>query len=291
MWLNIAWFDSSGTLLREDGAYGDITVQIDGAPTTVRSLLDLDGANTRIYQAHYGMTQTWAEQLLNLGYPSDLILDYDRIDGRAMMTLGDLAAMPAGSSAETFHFALNNTVLMDNRIPPYGMNYDEAERRNASPVPQQSYGGVPGGEYDYYDELALNPPFGASSATIKLLYQPTSWEYIQFLYLANDGSSSFLGNEGANMLEAWLNTGMAEPFVMASGTWQGTGPDCSGANVLLENTVLEGIVSCTATSSLTAQNGVLVKTGSTVEFISPSITLGPGFSVEAGATFTATLAQ
>ena len=30
---------------------------------------------------------------------------------------------------ETFHFALNNTVTLDNRIPPYGMDYNEAERR------------------------------------------------------------------------------------------------------------------------------------------------------------------
>jgi hypothetical protein len=73
--------------------------------------------------------------------------------------------------------------------------------------------------------VALNPPSGAASATIDLLYQPTSWEYIQFLYLANDGGNAFLADEGANMLDAWLNAGladglaMAEPLVMASTTW------------------------------------------------------------------------
>ena len=291
MWLNVLWFDPSGTLLREDGAYGDIAVQIDGASTTVRSILNLDDANTRIYEAHHGMTQAWAAKLLDLGYASNLVLGYDRIDGSVLMTLGELAAMPYGSSAETFHFALNNTVLSDNRIPPFGMDYDEAERRNASPVPQHLYGGVPGGDYDYYDEFLLNPPAGAVSATIKLLYQPTSWEYIQFLYLANDGGNSFLGNEGANMLEAWLNTGMAEPFVMASTYWQGAGLQCTGVDVLLESTVLKGSVSCSATSSLTARNGVVVKSGSTVEFVAPSTTLGPGFSVETGAAFSVTLPQ
>jgi len=58
-----------------------------------------------------------------------------------------------------------------------------------------------------------------SYATIELLYQPTSWEYIQFLWLANGRESSFLADEGANMLEAWLNTGMATPYVMASAVW------------------------------------------------------------------------
>jgi hypothetical protein len=56
---------------------------------------------------------------------------------------------------------------------------------------------------------------------IELLYQSTSWEYIQFLYLANEGQNEFLGDTGANLLDAWLNAGdattiMAEPYVMAS---------------------------------------------------------------------------
>jgi hypothetical protein len=51
---------------------------------------------------------------------------------------------------------------------------------------------------------------------VELLYQPTSWEYIQFLHLANDGTNAFLADEGVNMLEAWLNTNMGEPHTMAS---------------------------------------------------------------------------
>ena len=65
----------------------------------------------------------------------------------------------------------------------------------------------------------LNPPPGATRAEIRLLYQPTSWEYVQFLYLANNGQNAFLANEGVNLLNAWLNTGMAEPHVMATATW------------------------------------------------------------------------
>ncbi|HKJ28244.1 MAG TPA: InlB B-repeat-containing protein, partial [Anaerolineales bacterium] len=62
-------------------------------------------------------------------------------------------------------------------------------------------------------------------AEISLMYQPTSWEYIQFLYLANDEQSAFLGQEGVNMLDTWLNTGMAEPEVMATAEWGGSPPE------------------------------------------------------------------
>jgi hypothetical protein len=120
----------------------------------------------------------------------------------------------------TFHFVLNNEVVKDNRIPPYGMSYDEALQRSVLPVPETQYGNPgPGGVYDYWDDFALNPPPGAVSAEIKLKYQPTSWEYIQFLDHANNGNVTFLADEGANILDAWLNTGMAEPVVMASTVW------------------------------------------------------------------------
>ncbi|KKL83052.1 hypothetical protein LCGC14_1978640, partial [marine sediment metagenome] len=75
--------------------------------------------------------------------------------------------------------------------------------------------------YNYWDEITLSPPAGAVSARISLMYQSTSWEYIQFLYLANDGSVAFLANEGMTMLDAWLNTGMSYPHVMASAKWPG----------------------------------------------------------------------
>jgi hypothetical protein len=56
------------------------------------------------------------------------------------------------------------------------------------------------------------------TATIDLLYQPTSWEYVQFLKLANSGAG-FLGSTGSDLLEAWLATGMAAPHSMASAVW------------------------------------------------------------------------
>jgi len=224
MWLNVKWFDYRGELVREDGAYGPLAVVIDGEPTQVNTILDLEDPDTRIYEAHFGMTKEWADQLIALGYPRSFPLSYDRVSGAVDFDLGDLADLSAGSSHETFHFVLNNILAGDNRIPPYGMSYDMAVTRNILPVPASQYGNPStGGAFLYYDELALAPPTGALRARIELLYQPTSWEYIQFLYLNNDGSVGFLGSTGEDLLEAWLNTGMAEPAVLATATWRRPG--------------------------------------------------------------------
>jgi hypothetical protein len=97
------------------------------------------------------------------------------------------------------------------------MRYNDAQVRNALPVPADQYGGPgPGGVCQHWDEIALDPPAGAVRGEVELLYQTTSWEYIQFLWLANDGSIAFLADEGDNMLAAWLNTGMSEPYTMAT---------------------------------------------------------------------------
>jgi hypothetical protein len=48
----IRWFDAAGNLLREDGEYGDLAVQMDldgdGAEDTVRTLLDMHDPNNRV---------------------------------------------------------------------------------------------------------------------------------------------------------------------------------------------------------------------------------------------------
>jgi len=246
MWLNIKWYDASDKLLHEDGKY-DVVASVNGTP--VKSIVDLSGANTKIYEAHLGMTQEWANQLLDLGYSPDLPLSYDRVTGQVDYTLGQLAGQGSDTSYKTFRFVLNNTVIKDNRIPPYGMDYEEARKRNALPVPASQYGNPgPNGSYNYWDEVTLNPPVDAAYAEIRLLYQPTSWEYVQFLYLANNGSIAFLANEGAKLLDAWLATGMAEPHVMATASWGSVpAPACTAPGVPVNVTATPGKKSMTLT--------------------------------------------
>ena len=220
MWLNTKWYNSTGALLREDGKYGPITVTLDGAQRQVNTILDLSGANTKIYEIHGAMTQKWATQLMGFGLTGTTPVSFDRVTGAVTMTLQQLASKPIGTQQKSFHFILNNWIATDNRIPPYGMKYAEAKKRNALPVPFCQYGCPSAtGTYRYYDNVTLTPPTGAKTAKIDLLYQPTSWEYIQFLHLANQRTNTFLANEGVNLLDAWLNTGMSEPYAMATAAW------------------------------------------------------------------------
>ena len=117
---------------------------------------------------------------------------------------------------------LNDTILSDNRIPPWQMSREIARQRNALPVPPTLFGNPgPTGSYDHFDLVPLVPPIGAARVEVELLYQSTSWEYVQFLALANTGTNPNLSTVGADLLEAWFQAGdattrMAEPHVMAS---------------------------------------------------------------------------
>lgn len=220
MWINIRWKDTGGELVREDGAYGLIGRTVNdlaGTPHQVESLLDPEG--TILYEVNGGINKDWAARLLTLGHVPNLALSYDRMTDAAEHTLGQLSSAPAGTAYPSFHFVLNNTVIRDNRIPPYGFTYDEARVRNCLPVPSTRFGAPgPGGTYRHWDEVPLTVPPRATTAEIRLQYQQTSWEYIQFLWLQNDGLNTFLGAEGVRMLDAWLNTGMSPPFTMAMTT-------------------------------------------------------------------------
>jgi hypothetical protein len=228
MWLNVRWYDETGSKIREDGAYGKLSTSIEGKGVQPESILDLDDPELHIFEAHMGMSSDWAAVLEGLPHlDSSLPLSYDRMTGDPVLTLGELADPVNGPGhAATFHFVLNNIVESDNRIPPYMMNHATASIRNATPVPDSQYRDSDSDPvYDHYAEIDLNPPAGAISAAIDLMYQPTSWEYIQFLHLANKRNNPFLADEGENMLDAWIATGMAAPFVMTSTTWGAAPPE------------------------------------------------------------------
>jgi hypothetical protein len=220
MWLNLKWYDAANALVREDGAYGPIGRNVQdnaGVSHAVQSLLDLDG--TVVYEAKPGLDQQWAAQLTSLGYPSGYALDYDRMTDAVTETLGQLASSPAGTQHHTFHFVLNNVMTDDDRIPPYGFSYDEAHNRNTLPVPASQFGSPgPGGTFNYWDDRSFAIPATATHVEVRLYYQQTSWEYVHFLWRANDGADTFLANEGRNLLDAWLNTGMSTPLQLALAT-------------------------------------------------------------------------
>ena len=220
MWLRVTWKDSVGNVLRIDGEYGPVPAYIDGVLGTVDSIVDLDDPHLAIFEAHHGISGAWAGQLIAMGTSPWLPVDFDRTTGDVDWTLGDVAGLPPSAVVESFHFALNDRVISDNRIPPYGMRHDDALERNCLPVPAAQYGSPgPGGVFNHWAEVLLDPPVGAQSGDVELLYQTTSWEYVRFLYEANDGTIDHLANEDLFLLRAWLATEMAPPVVMATDTW------------------------------------------------------------------------
>ncbi|NUQ49347.1 MAG: hypothetical protein HUU27_05450 [Phycisphaerae bacterium] len=225
MWLNVKWFDGSNQLVREDGEYGQLGVTVNGTPYTVETILDPNDPDTRIYEPIMGLSQAWAAKLLTLGYSPAMPIAYDSVSGAATTTLGQAAAAAPGAVTKSFHFVLNDATSHDNRIPPYKMSYDEAVATNSQPIPDTQFGNPgSGGFYNHWDDVALNPPAGATRAEIRLMYQPTSWEYIQFLVLANNGTVALHAGRGNDLFEAWRATGMAAPVVMAEARWGSEAP-------------------------------------------------------------------
>ena len=228
MWLNVKWYGAGNALLREDGAYGALAVQqdLDGdghSPDMVETLLAPDDSRTHRYGAESGISQAWAQRLIGtLGVSPGTPLGFDRETGIVTNKLSDAAAAAPGTVTPSFHLALNDVVIADNRIPPWGMDYAEARKRNASPVPDTLYlGGQPPGDgalYLHYDDVVLEPPVGAVRGRVSLLYQTASWEYVQFLWKANPKSNAFLAGVGDDLLEAWLATNKSAPVVMATVT-------------------------------------------------------------------------
>ncbi len=234
MWVRVTWEDAMGGVLEVDGGTENITATLDAVPTLIPDVLDVDGNTTRIYEVKHGISQDWADKLINtLGVSGSIPLMYDRETGATIETLGGLAASAPGTVHESFHFVLNNTVISDNRIPPYGMDYDIAVDRNAQPVPDTQFGNPgTGGTYTYKDTLTLDPPLGATYASIELLYEPVSWEYAYFLKLANDGSLSFLSDTGDDLVDAWRN-GVPSTYAVAAtadwfGPWEDLGEGVAG---------------------------------------------------------------
>jgi hypothetical protein len=110
--------------------------------------------------------------------------------------------------AASLHFVLNNKIYEDNRIPPRGFTN----------VTFALFGGAPvGHEYadgQYWDDTLYTLPAGATRAEVKLYYQSTSKEFIEFLRDDNRTDST-----GQEMYDLWNNNGKCPPTLMAEETW------------------------------------------------------------------------
>jgi hypothetical protein len=129
----------------------------------------------------------------------------------------------------TFHFALNDTVYKDNRIPPQGFTNEAFAAFGGQPVDHDQ----PGLRYadgQNWDVAGFPLPPTARSVKAELLYQTTSKEYVEFLRAENTTNSA-----GQTLHDAWVAHGRSAPVLMGADSTTATPldvPDGGRAPVL-----------------------------------------------------------
>ena len=99
----------------------------------------------------------------------------------------DVAAASGRSNEEdssSFHFALNNVVVKDNRIPPRGFTNANFKSIQSPPVAAAYADG------QYWDEAIFSLAAGTVWYEVSLYYQSTSKEYVTFLRDHNTTNTS-----------------------------------------------------------------------------------------------------
>jgi hypothetical protein len=109
----------------------------------------------------------------------------------------------AYSVGESFHFALNNMVVKDNRIPPRGFTNANFEAVQAAPVGYSYADGA------FSDVTTYSVPEETYRIEVKLLYQTTSKEYIEFLR-----DNNVTDTKGQVLYDLWVANGKSSPVVM-----------------------------------------------------------------------------
>jgi len=165
MWINLVAYDNNDNVLYESGNYNTVTAE-------------LDEAGTKIYEAILGMSPEVA----------------------AIANANGTGSYTAG---ESFHFALNNVVMKDNRIPPRGFTNANFEAIQAAPVGYSYEDGA------FSDVTLYTVPENTYRVEVKLYYQTVSKEYIEFLKDHN-----VTDTKGQELYDLWETHGMSAPELM-----------------------------------------------------------------------------
>lgn len=116
----------------------------------------------------------------------------------------NVAGLTGLDEGPSLHFVLNNKIFEDNRIPPRGFT-------NAAFA---EFGGAPvGHHYDdgqHWDDSAYTVPSGAVRAEVKLYYQSTSKEFVEFML-----SEAPTHPKVQAMYNLWNDNGKCPPTLMA----------------------------------------------------------------------------
>jgi hypothetical protein len=117
--------------------------------------------------------------------------------------------------SKTFHFALATGRYKDNRIPPKGFRINEAADRLSVPVAHgtEDPNLFTAAEYaGGYDDVSLAIVPGAAYVEIKLYYQTTSREYIEFLRDEINGTGKLTLSSPTPSGELLAYVAQSDPF-------------------------------------------------------------------------------
>ncbi len=120
--------------------------------------------------------------------------------------LAPIVGLPAGPS---FHFVLNDTIYMDDRIPPRGFANAAFDSIQSPPVAYAYSDG------QYWDDTEYLLPPGTVEVVATLFYQTTSKEYIEFLRDEN-----VTNDAGQTNYDLWAAFGKSAPVAMTSTSTQ-----------------------------------------------------------------------
>ncbi|NCF65876.1 MAG: hypothetical protein GWP61_07875 [Chloroflexi bacterium] len=172
MWLQVEGYDAGGQLIYSSGKYDQATGELQGYHTD---------PTLKVYEAEQGLTDDWAFQI-------------------------GLAPGPS------FHFALNNQVVNDNRIPPRGYTFEAFNKAGAAPYTDGKPDPDRYPDGHSWDTTLYELPDGVARGVVRLLYQTASKEYIEFL---RDNNPYAGNNNGKILYDLWQQSGRSQPELMA----------------------------------------------------------------------------
>ncbi|MCO5194029.1 MAG: cytochrome c family protein [Anaerolineae bacterium] len=152
----------------------------------------------------------------DLTYDSDIMI-YEAKQGMTE-SLAAQVGLPPG---ESFHFVLNNVIVKDNRIPPRGYEFDAFAAAGAAPMTKSNPDPTRYADGQYWDEVVYELPDEVVTGVVRLLFQASSKEYIEFLR-DNNPNPGDPDNNGAILFDLWEQTERSKPEVMAEISFGGS---------------------------------------------------------------------
>lgn len=157
----------------------------------------LDAADRVI--AERGVYDTVSATLVNAGADTKVYEALHGIDS----TIAAATGLPEGP---LFRLALVNKKYKDNRIPPMGFTNAAFDAVGAAPVPAGTY--VDG---QYWDDTSYAIPTGAKKAEVRVYYQTSTREYMEFL---RDAFAPAAFPKGQLAYDLWVAHGKSTPALM-----------------------------------------------------------------------------